>query len=622
MKQGIGSRFLIPTVLVVILGTTILTATTYYNARKDVRRSFEGELVRTADAVRTAVDFWIGDTRMSIRAWSRQEDCRWAFQGSMVGERIRSSLNSLFQVLKTDTFASINLTDPEGRIVASSEPDHLGQQGIYGRDDYLSALDGAAHISEVFSGGDADGAVFTITSPVTDGGETVGALFAVVKLSYFADRVIHPVRIGETGQAMLLGPDGTVIAHRDAGRVLREKLAPPKGQGDQLDRMGEGKESSIVARAAVSPVPWTVMTTLPESALTTPLMRLAALHIGVSLAIVLLVSTVIFGIARTVARPVKEIVAGMGTAAGRVAGTSERMAENGKFLAEGTSEQAAALEETSSSLEQMAALTKRNADNAREANRFMREQALAGFEQVSQRIRGMQTIMDDTVTAGEKSAEMIGSIDEIAFQTNLLALNAAIEAARAGETGAGFAVVAEEVRNLAMRTASTAEDATERIEETNRMIGEIARDYRLVLDSMEDNAEAIRQARDLVENISEATVEQSQGIDQINRAIAQMDDVVQRNATTAEETADDAGSLRRQAERLGRYVRSLSVLVEGRSGGSGSRSGAREDPPAADLPSKRSPRTAQNEAPAARKALPPSTPWRGSLPSTTRSRRA
>ena len=620
MKLGIGNRFLIPTVIAVMVGTAILTAATYYEARKNVRHSFEGELVRTADAVATAVDFWIGDIRMSIQAWSRQEDCRWAFQDSMVGMRIRASLNNLFQVLKTDTFASINLADLDGRIIASSEPDYIDQQGIYGRDDYRAALDGSVHVSEVFTGGEDLGAVFTVAAPVTEGRETLGTLFAVVKLSYFADQVITPVRIGESGHAMLLGTDGTVIAHSDAGRVLQEKLAPPEQKDVQLYSMTEGDRSLIVARADVSPVPWAVMTTIPESELVTPLMRLAALHVGVSLAIVLLVSTVIFGIARTVARPVKEIVAGMGSAAGQVAEMSERMAENGNFLAEGTSQQAAALEETSSTLEQMATLTRRNADNAREANRFMQEEALEGFEQVSRRIRGMQTTMDATVTAGEKSAEMIGSIDEIAFQTNLLALNAAIEAARAGETGAGFAVVAEEVRNLALRTASTAGDATDRIDETNRMIGEIARDYRLALEAMEKNAEAIRQARDLVEEISRATGEQSQGIEQVNRAIAQMDEVVQRNATTAEETAADTTTLRRQADRLGRFISSLSVLVQGRNRGNKSRGGTRERSSAADVESNGTPRRALGEASAPRKALPPSE--NGSLPSTTRSRRA
>ncbi len=620
MKLGIGNRFLIPTVIAVMVGTAILTAATYYEARKNVRRSFEGELVRTADAVATAVDFWIGDIRMSIRAWSRQEDCQWAFQDSMVGMRIRASLNNLFQVLKTDTFASINLADLDGRIIASSEPDYIDQQGIYGRDDYRAALDGSVHVSEVFTGGEDLGAVFTVAAPVTEGREILGALFAVVKLSYFADQVITPVRIGENGHAVLLGADGMVIAHPDAGRVLREKLAPPKQEDVQLYSMTDGDHSMIVARAAVSPVPWAVMTAIPESELVTPLMRLAGLHLGVSLAIVLLVSAVIFGIARTVARPVKEIVTGMGSAAGQVAGMSERMAENGNFLAEGTSQQAAALEETSSTLEQMATLTRRNADNAREANRFMQEEALAGFEQVSRRIRGMQTTMDATVTAGEKSAEMIGSIDEIAFQTNLLALNAAIEAARAGETGAGFAVVAEEVRNLALRTASTAGDATDRIDETNRMIGEIARDYRIALDAMEKNAEAIRQARDLVEEISRATREQSQGIEQVNRAIAQMDEVVQRNATTAEETADDTNTLRRQADRLGRFISSLSVLVQGRNKGNTSRAGTRERSSAADVESNGTPHRALGEASAPRKALPPSET--GSLPSTTRSRRA
>ncbi|MGA2403654.1 MAG: methyl-accepting chemotaxis protein, partial [Syntrophobacteraceae bacterium] len=168
--------------------------------------------------------------------------------------------------------------------------------------------------------------------------------------------------------------------------------------------------------------------------------------------------------------------------------------------------------------------------------------------------------------ASEKTQKIIKTIDEIAFQTNLLALNAAVEAARAGEAGAGFAVVADEVRNLAMRAAEAAKNTAALIEGNVKMIQTGADLAKSMGGEFSEVASSVLKASSLIREISEASREQAQGVQQINQAVAGVDKVVQENAANAEEAAATSTQLKEQAERMLHFVSRLMVLIEGRTG--------------------------------------------------------
>jgi len=263
---------------------------------------------------------------------------------------------------------------------------------------------------------------------------------------------------------------------------------------------------------------------------------------------------------RSITKPLHRAISSLNEGSEQVASASGQVSSSSQQLAEGTSEQAASIEETSASLEEMSSMTKQNADNAGQADGLMKE--AAEVVATANDSMGRLTIsMADISTASEETSKIIKTIDEIAFQTNLLALNAAVEAARAGEAGAGFAVVADEVRNLAMRAADAAKDTAVLIEDTVKKIGEGSNLVETTNGAFSKVSESAAKVGELVSEIAAASGEQADGIEQVNRAVVEMDKIVQQNAASAEESASASEELSAQAEQMRSIVAELQLLT-------------------------------------------------------------
>lgn len=263
---------------------------------------------------------------------------------------------------------------------------------------------------------------------------------------------------------------------------------------------------------------------------------------------------------KSITAPINRVIAGFREGAEHIATASSQVSSASRSLAEGASEQASSIEETSSSLEEMASMTRQNADNAGAANALMNDTGRV-VDEANLSMGKLTESMKDISDTSEETAKIIKTIDEIAFQTNLLALNAAVEAARAGEAGAGFAVVADEVRNLAMRAADAAKTTADLIEGT---VKKIKHGSDLVTEANEAFgrvATGAKKGGKLVEEIAAASSEQALGIEQVNKAVSEMDRVVQANAASAEQSASASEVLNGQAEQLKSYVGELIALV-------------------------------------------------------------
>lgn len=270
-------------------------------------------------------------------------------------------------------------------------------------------------------------------------------------------------------------------------------------------------------------------------------------------------------LARKISKPLVDASNKIVDGSGQMFTTSEEVAASSQTLASGAADQASSLEETSASLEEISAMSGQNADNSRQAANLVGELKRISTDGVDSMNR-MSKAVGEISSSADETAEIINTIDEIAFQTNLLALNAAVEAARAGEAGKGFAVVAEEVRNLARRSAEAAKETSVKIKRSRELAQngvEMSEQVNKIFEEI--NIDTVK-AASLVAEISAASDEQSKGLKEVNSAISNIDKITQQNSATAQQAAAAGEQLSANTEILNEVSHNLNILLWGRDG--------------------------------------------------------
>ena len=317
--------------------------------------------------------------------------------------------------------------------------------------------------------------------------------------------------------------------------------------------------------------------------------------LGLILMAILFGTLVLRVVSNSVIKPISKIIDDLAGNSDNLMDAATQVSSASHELADGATNQAASLEETSASLEEMSSMTRLNAENVKQTSQ-MAESARNSAETAQQSMERMGEAIVSIKKSADETAVIMKTIDQIAFQTNLLALNAAVEAARAGEAGAGFAVVAEEVRSLALRSGEAARNTEQLIEQSQKNADNgvaAAAEVKEILIKIVDGVKKVSQ---LAKEISVASDEQAQGVNQINLAVSQVDKVTQGNAAISEEAASASEELSGQANEINNLIRELAVIVGAtlpQQSRGGSRGAGLKRPP-------------QAQAAPARKALPSS----------------
>ncbi|MCC6488986.1 MAG: hypothetical protein IT364_15915 [Candidatus Hydrogenedentes bacterium] len=426
---------------------------------------------------------------------------------------------------------------------------------------------------------DADNALMTsVCVPIIENDRVIGVAGIDVVLTEMS-ALVSEVRPFESGYAFLVANEGTFVGHPKAelaGENIKDFGATPEileaiangMEAHQMVPSALGGEASYAAyvpiRIGDTATPWSFAVVAPIDKVLAKAHGImwATILIGAGMLLVLL--SAVYVVVRAIARPLHVAVATLSNGSRQVDGAADQIAESSQSLALGASEQASSLEETSASLEEMASMTHQNADNAAQANGLMNEakKIVAGG---SEAVKQLSSAIAEIKQSADETAKIVQSIDGIAFQTNLLALNAAVEAARAGDAGKGFAVVAQEVRNLAQRSAEAARSTAALIELSQKNANNGVSVGLKVTESFALIQESASSVAGLISEIAAASKEHSMGIEQINTAVAQIDQITQANAANSEETASASQVLSSEARQLAGIASGLLQLVGGQT---------------------------------------------------------
>lgn len=587
MNLSLKGKVLIPCLILILTGTLSTALVSLFNSQKMMKKTITEQLNQNAGSTLEFIESWVYNRNQDIMLWSGDSSI---VQGVGMSGGNGDTGSALFIKEMNDNLIRYNKANPyyeeigiahsSGSLLTTSRQETLGSDlstgtNISSQDYFKQAMEGRMVITGIRKSEKTGKPVFMIASPVKDfSGAVVGMLYGIVDLPFFTKKFVEPIKIGNEGFVYILNKEGLVISHPDQARIMTLNIADSTEYGKTLlsQKKGlitaesDGREMLLAFRSSEK-LGWTIVAQASVSELMRPVRVLFRINMLITLFILVVAGIIIYLIASKISAPIQDITASLGRVGDQVLGASSQVSRSSQDLAQGASDQASSIEETSASLEQLASMAGGNADNAQEASNLSTQTSTAA-NTGAESMQKLMDAMNGINKSSQEVAKVAKGIEEIAFQTNLLALNAAVEAARAGEAGAGFAVVAEEVRNLAQKSSEQAQITSRLITESGSRTEEGTRQAREANDALQAILTSVDKVTNLVREISAASKEQAQGIEQINTAVLRMDQVVQQNSASSEESASASQQLSAQAYQMKALVEKLDKQVLGKGGAS------------------------------------------------------